>query len=124
MNYLNIVITNIKAFIKIAWEREKAFFFWIMLNFISSGIFMYFLIISPKIIVEMAELKQFDLTTFITKFGSLMISGLLASISKIYYTPVGYRIRYYLLEEMMRQNLVMPLETYESPEIQDKSWTY
>lgn len=123
MNYLNIVNKNIKEFIKIAWERERAFFFWIMLNFVSSGIFVYFLIISPRVIVEMAELKQFNLTVFITTFGSLMISGLLSSLSKIYYTPVGYRIRYYLLEEMMRQNLVMPLEKYESAEIQDKSWT-
>lgn len=123
MNYLNIVIKNIKAFIKIAWKREKAFFFWIMLNFIASGVFAYFIILSPRIIVEMAERRVFDLPLFVGVFGSLMISGLLTSISKIYYTPAGYRIRYHLLEEMMRQNLVMPLEKYESPEIQDKAWT-
>lgn len=123
MNYLNIVIKNIKAFIRIAWKREKAFFFWIMLNSIASGAFAYFIIISPRIIVEMAERRVFDLPLFVGVFGSLMISGLLTSISKINYTPAGYRIRYHLLEEMMRQNLVMPLEKYESPEIQDKAWT-
>lgn len=71
----------------------------------------------------MAETRLFDWRLFVSVFGSLMISGLLTSISKIYYTPVGYRIRYYLLEEMMRQNLVMPLEKYESSELQDKGWT-
>jgi ABC-type multidrug transport system fused ATPase/permease subunit len=107
----------------IAWEEEKLYYLYVILNFICVGIYSYCIIQVPKVVLNMLEEQKIDLPVLLMLFGLILGSGLIASICKYLYTPIGFRIRYRILHKINMKTLSVPLEDFENPKILDNMWS-
>lgn len=118
-----MIYRNLKYFFKTAWEQERAFYLYLMINFLAVCVFAYNTIHVSEIVLNMVQAREINISLLLITFTSLLVSGLIASLCKIRMTPAGYRIRYTLLSRIMKQNLSIPFSVYEDPKHLNDTWT-
>lgn len=108
--------------LRIAWDEEKKYYFYLMMNFICVGIYSYCIIKLPSIVIEMLENKMINYHYLLGLFLIVFISGTLSSLWKYLYTPIGFKLRYKLLYKLMEKDLSIPLDKLENPDILSDIW--
>ena len=102
------IINNFNVFMKKAWKVDKKYFLYLILSFISVGVFSYYTIQIPKIALSMIEDSAIDIRRIIVIFLILLSSAVLSSYSKVLYTPIGNKIRYNYLLQISEQYISIP----------------
>ena len=113
---------NFNVFMKKAWKIDKKYFLYLILSFISVGVFSYYTIQIPKIALGMIEESAIDIRRIIVIFLILLSSAVLSSYSKVLYTPIGNKIRYNYLLQISEQYISIPYEEYVNPTLQNDVW--
>ena len=116
------IINNFNVFMKKAWKVDKKYFLYLILSFISVGVFSYYTIQIPKIALSMIEDSAIDIRRIIVIFLILLSSAVLSSYSKVLYTPIGNKIRYNYLLQISEQYISIPYEDYVNPTLQNDVW--
>lgn len=116
------IINNFNVFMKKAWKVDKKYFLYLILSFISVGVFSYYTIQIPKIALSMIEDSEIDIRRIIVIFLILLSSAVLSSYSKVLYTPIGNKIRYNYLLQISEQYISIPYEDYVNPTLQNDVW--
>lgn len=116
------IINNFNVFMKKAWKVDKKYFLYLILSFISVGVFSYYTIQIPKIALSMIEDSSIDIRRIIVIFLILLSSAVLSSYSKVLYTPIGNKIRYSYLLQVSEQYISIPYEDYVNPTLQNDVW--
>lgn len=116
------IASNFAAFMKSAWKLEKKYFLYLFLGFLGTSIFSYYVIQVPKIVLNMIEVLEIDIQKLIVLFSILLFSALLSSFSKVFYIPIGNKIRYHYLLKISEQYISIPFEEYDNPKTQSNVW--
>lgn len=119
---MQLIFGNFKVLMKEAWKIEKKYFLYLILSFTSVGIFSYYTIQTPQIVLDMVESSEIDIQKVVFIFLILLSSAFLLSFSKVLYTPVGNKIRYRYLLQISKQYISIPYEEYDNPKIQSNIW--
>lgn len=119
---MQLIINNFNVFMKKAWKVDKKYFLYLILSFISVGVFSYYTIQIPKIALSMIEDSAIDIRRIIVIFLILLSSAVLSSYSKVLYTPIGNKIRYNYLLQISEQYISIPYEDYVNPALQNDVW--
>lgn len=118
-----MVIRNWMYLFSRAWKIDRKYFFYVFMNLCCTGIYSYFIIRIPGIVLHAVQVKQIDVGILIFNFGMILLFGLGAVFAKYLFTPIGNRIRYILLHEIMAKNLLIPYEAYDDPKNLNSIWT-
>ena len=116
------ILRNFKVLMKQVWKIDRKYFFYLFLSFVSVGIFSYYTIKTPKIVLDMIEASEIDIFSLVIIFLILISSAFLLSYSKVLYTPVGNKIRYRYLLDILEHYIYIPYEDYDNPKIQSNIW--
>ena len=108
------VVNNFGVFMKKAWKIDKKYFLYLLLSFTGVGVFSYYTIQIPKIVLGMIESSAIDIQRIIFIFSILLFSAILSSLSKVLYTPIGNKIRYQYLLQISEQYISIPYEEYDN----------
>ncbi len=116
------ILSNFITLMKAAWHIEKRYFLYLFFNISGISIFSYYSIQIPKIVLDMIENKSIDFSYLAIVFLTLALSAFVVSMTKVFYMPVGSKIRYNYLLELSKQYMSIPYEVYENPSVQDNIW--
>ncbi len=116
------VVNNFGVFMKKAWKIDKKYFLYLLFSFTGVGVFSYYTIQIPKIVLGMIESSAIDIQRIIFIFSILLFSAILSSLSKVLYTPIGNKIRYQYLLQISEQYISIPYEEYDNPKLQKDVW--
>lgn len=116
------IASNCAAFMKSAWRIEKKYFLYLVLGFIGTSVFSYYIILTPRIVLDMIDVLEIDIQKLIVLFSILLFSALLSSFSKVLYIPIGNKIRYGYLLKISEQYISIPFEEYDNPKTQSNVW--
>lgn len=119
---MQLVIHNFIVFMKKAWKTDKKYFLYLFFYFIGVGVFSYYTIQIPKIVLDMIETSKVDIRRILVIFLVLLSSAFLSSFSKVLYTPFGHKIRYKYLLQIFEQYISIPYEEYDNPKLQNDLW--
>lgn len=116
------IVKSVMKLLRIMFKNEKVYFLYVFLNIVSSGLFAYTLIQIPKIVLTQLETNHLDLNSLIFLFSLLTICGIGSVLMKYLYTPIGFKIRYNLLADVIETMLSIPLSDFENPKYLDNMW--
>lgn len=104
---------------KQAWKIDKRYFLYLLLNFFGVGVFTYYTIKIPRLVLEMIEKSVVDYRRLAVIFLLLLATAFISSYSKVLYTPIGHKIRYRYLSSIFEQCISIPYEDYDNSKLQN-----
>ena len=119
MNRLSIMKRSYFELFKIAWNQERLYYLYILLNFVFVCVNSYVIIQIPKTVLDILLGNNANFGKLIEILSVLILSGLGISVCRCFYTPVGFRLKYKVLHSINKKNLFLPISIFESPKILD-----
>lgn len=122
MANLKMFINTLNCLFKVTWKSEKKYFLLLMIYFFSTSFTSYFIITTPKLIIEYISTTAIDFNDIIFFFSLLFISSMISVLCKYFLNPIGLRIRYQLLNQIMVKDLSISIDKFENPDFLNNIW--
>lgn len=122
MEDLKRFIKTLICLFEVTWKSEKMFFVLLAIYFLSVSLTSYFIIMTPRLIIEYVSNNTMNFNNVVIFFILLFIVSMTNVLCKYFLNPIGLRIRYKLLNQIMIKDLSISIDKFEDPNFLNKIW--
>lgn len=119
---MKLIFSNFKTLLKAMWKVEKKYYLYVLIYLVGMIAFSYYSIQLPNIVIGMLEVSQINYSQLMMVFLILLTASMLIPLAKVFYMPLGAKIRYHYLLEISKQYMSIPYDVYDDPKIKDSVW--